>query len=106
MKSIGIYSFRADTLHTFSYGALKIHHDTTCRSYAIEISSSRLNLKFPECGGLSREQVDIALDLLSELLRALGYAEASTDVFQGTSRFNIEYPRARPIASSRRFSKN
>ncbi len=103
---IGFYSFGVGNIETFSYGVLKIHYDQNCRTYAIEVSNAKLALKFPEYGGLSREQVDIALDLLSELLGSLGYKEESVDVFQGTSRFNLEHPKPRPNGTLRRFNKN
>ena len=106
MKVIGAYTFGVGNIETFTYGVLKIHHDPDCRSYAIEVNSNKLNVKFPEQGGLSREQADIALDLLTELLRTLGYEEESAEVFQGTSRLNIEHPKTRPNTAMRRFSKN
>lgn len=106
MKVIGAYTFGVGDIETFTYGLLKIHYDQNCRTYAIEVSNGKLILKFPESGGLSREQVDIALDLLSELLRSLGYKEESVEIFQGTSRFNIEHAKSRPNAILRRSSKN
>jgi hypothetical protein len=106
MKVIGAYTFGVGNIETFTYGVLKIHYDQSCRTYAIEVSNGKLTLKFPESGGLSREQVDIALDLLSELLNSLGYKEESIGVFQGTSRFNLEHPKSRPNASLRRFNNS
>ena len=106
MKVIGAYTFGVGNIETFTYGVLKIHYDQNCRTYAIEVSNDKLILKFAESGGLSREQVDIALDLLSELLSSLGYKEESVEIFQGTSRFNIEHPKPRCNITARRFSIN
>ncbi len=95
---IGFYSFGVGNIETFTYGVLRLYHDPTLGTYQIEVISDKLEMKFPKRGGLSREQVDVALDLVTSLLEGLGYVDQSKDVFQGTSRFNIEHPKPKPNA--------
>ncbi len=102
MKTIGEYRFGVGSIQTFQFGVLKIYHDTACRTYKIEIGMGRLNLKVPQQGGLSKEQLHIGLDFLTAVLESLGYTDEAMEVFRGHSRFNIEHPRPRPNAILRR----